>query len=150
MPISTTADSRQHCPLRGIALSVFGIGFITVNDSIMKLVVNEYPIGQAIFIRGVFVLILISLMMYRQGGACVLRIHSLRLQFWCAVLLVLPLFLFIYAQVRTTVETSHAGVGLELAIAIKLLEIHGAKLVIASELGRGTTVTIPFLVGCIM
>ena len=63
----------------------------------MNLVVNEYPIGQAIFIRGVFVLLLISLMGYRQGGARVLRVHSLRLQFWCAVLLVLPLFLFIYA-----------------------------------------------------
>ena len=97
MTISTTTDSRQHRPLRGISLSVFGIGCITFNDSMMKLVVNEYPIGQAIFIRGVFVLLLISLMVYRQGGARVLRVHSLRLQFWCAVLLVLPLFLFIYA-----------------------------------------------------
>ena len=71
MTISTTADSRQHRPLRGIALSVFGIGCITFNGSIMKLLVNEYPIGQAIFIRGVFVLILISFMIYRQDTACV-------------------------------------------------------------------------------
>lgn len=97
MTIPTPTDSREHRPFRGIALSVFGIGCITFNDSMMKLVVNDHPIGQAIFIRGIFVLLLISLLVYRQGGFRVLRIHSLRLQFWSAILLVLPIFLFIYA-----------------------------------------------------
>ena len=97
MTIVATTDGREHRPVRGIALSVFGIGCITLNDSMMKLVVNEYPIGQAIFIRGVFVLLLISLLVYRQGGLRVLRIHSLRLQLWSAILLVIPIFLFIYA-----------------------------------------------------
>ena len=97
MTISTTTDSRQHRPLRGISLSVFGIGCITFNDSMMKLVVNDHPIGQAIFIRSVFVLLLISLIVYRQGGLSELRIHSMRLQLWSAILLVLPIFLFIYA-----------------------------------------------------
>ena len=80
-----------------IALSVFGIGCITFNDSMMKLVVNDHPIGQAIFIRGVFVLLLILLLVYRQGGMQAMRIDSLRLQFWLAVLLVLTIFLFMYA-----------------------------------------------------
>ncbi|MBG05121.1 MAG: hypothetical protein CMM59_13715 [Rhodospirillaceae bacterium] len=97
MTTPKATDSREHRPFRGIALSVFGIGCITFNDSIMKLVVNDHPIGQAIFIRGVFVLLLILLLVYRQGGLQVLRIDSLRLQFWSAVLLVLPIFLFIYA-----------------------------------------------------
>jgi len=97
MTIPTSTDSREHRPFRGIALSVFGIGCITFNDSMMKLVVNDHPIGQAIFIRGLFVLMLIALLVYRQGGARVLRIHSLRLQFWSALLLVVPIFLFIYA-----------------------------------------------------
>ena len=97
MTIPKMTDSREHRPFRGIALSVFGIGCITFNDSMMKLVVNEHPIGQAIFIRSVFVLLLISLLVYRQGGLRVLRIHSLRLQLWSAILLVFPIFLFIYA-----------------------------------------------------
>jgi drug/metabolite transporter (DMT)-like permease len=95
--IPTTTDSREHRPFRGIALSVFGIGCITFNDSMMKLVVDDHPIGQAIFIRGIFVLLLISLLVYRQGGLRVLRIHNMRLQIWSAILLVLPIFLFIYA-----------------------------------------------------
>ena len=90
-------DSRKHRPFRGIGLSIFGIGCITFNDSMMKLVVNDHPIGQAIFIRSVFVLLLISLLVYRQGGLRVLRIHSRRLQLWSAILLVFPIFLFIYA-----------------------------------------------------
>ena len=97
MTTPKATNSREHRPFRGIALSVFGIGCITFNDSMMKLVVNDHPIGQAIFIRGVFVLLLILLLVYRQGGLQVLRIDSLRLQFWSAVLLVLPIFLFIYA-----------------------------------------------------
>ena len=97
MTTPKATDSREHRPFRGIALSVFGIGCITFNDSMMKLVVNDHPIGQAIFIRGVFVLLLILLLVYRQGGLQVLRIDSLRLQFWSAVLLVLPIFLFMYA-----------------------------------------------------
>jgi S-adenosylmethionine uptake transporter len=97
MTIPTTPDSREHRPFRGIALSVFGMGCITFNDSMMKLVVNDHPIGQAIFIRGIFVLLLISLLVYRQGGFRVLRIHSMRLQLWSAILLVFPVFLFIYA-----------------------------------------------------
>ncbi len=56
----------------------------------------------------------------------------------------------IFAQDRTTVETAHAGVGLGLPIAIKLLEAHGAKLDIDSELGRGTTVTVLFPAGYAM
>ena len=63
----------------------------------MKLVVNEHPIGQAIFIRGVLVLLLISLLVSRQGGFRKLRIYSRRLQLWSATLLVFPVFLFIYA-----------------------------------------------------
>ena len=97
MTIPTTTDSREHRPFRGIALSVFGIGCITFNDSMMKLVVNDHSIGQAIFIRGVFVLLLIILLVYRQGGLRGLRIHSMRLQLWSAILLVFPIFLFIYA-----------------------------------------------------
>ena len=62
MTTPKATDSREHRPFRGIALSVFGIGCITFNDSMMKLVVNEHPIGQAIFIRGVFVLLLILLL----------------------------------------------------------------------------------------
>lgn len=92
-----TLDSREHRPVRGIILSVFGIGCITFNDAMMKLVVDDHPVGQAIFVRGVFAILLVSLLVYKQGGVRSLNVHSVSLQFWCALLLVLPLFLFIYS-----------------------------------------------------
>lgn len=67
MTTPKATNSSEHRPFRGIALSVFGIGCITFNDSMMKLVVNDHPIGQAIFICGVFVLLLILLLLYRQA-----------------------------------------------------------------------------------
>ena len=98
MTTPKVTNSSEHRPFRGIALSVFGIGYITFNDSMMKLVVNDHPIGQAIFICGVFVLLLILCCSIGRRFAGV-RIDSLRLQFWLAVLLVLPIFLFLYALV---------------------------------------------------
>ena len=67
MTTPKATNSSEHRPFLGIALSVFGIGCITFNDSMMKLVVNDHPIGQAIFICGVFVLLLILLLLYRQA-----------------------------------------------------------------------------------
>lgn len=90
-------DARQHRPMRGIALATIGIGFITFNDALMKLVVDERPIGQAIFVRGLFTLVPIALLVYRAGGGRVLRVYSWRWQFLCAALLVGPLFLFVYS-----------------------------------------------------
>ena len=62
MTTPKATDSREHRPFRGIVLSVFGIGCITFDDSVMKLVVNDHPISQAIFIRGAFVLLLTLLL----------------------------------------------------------------------------------------
>ena len=78
----TRTNSREHRPFSGIALRVLSVGYITSNDSIIKWVVNEHPLGQGIFIRGVLVLLLISLLVIRQGVFRILRIHSRRLQLW--------------------------------------------------------------------
>ena len=75
-------DSREHRPFSGIALRVFGVGCITFNESIIKLVVNEHSIGQGVFIRGVLVLLLISQLVIRHGVFNILRIHTRRLQLW--------------------------------------------------------------------
>jgi drug/metabolite transporter (DMT)-like permease len=90
-------DGREHRPLRGIAFSVFGIGCITFNDSMMKLIVTDYPIGQAIFIRGLLALLPIFWLVSRQGGIRALRIRKPKMQFWCALLLALPIFVFIFS-----------------------------------------------------
>jgi two-component system cell cycle sensor histidine kinase PleC len=51
-----------------------------------------------------------------------------------------------FEQVETQLTKSHRGSGLGLAISRSLVELHGGRLSIESELGVGTTVafTIPF------
>ncbi len=49
-----------------------------------------------------------------------------------------------YQQVDTAVAREHKGTGLGLPLAKQFAELHGATFTLASELGRGTTVTMVF------
>jgi len=84
------ADARESRPFKGIFLTVLGIGCITFNDALMKLIVADHPIGEAIFVRGLFALVPIAFLIYRAGGITSLRIHDTALQVWCVLLLVGP------------------------------------------------------------
>ena len=54
----------------------------------MKLVVEQHPIGEAIFVRGLFALVPMAFLIYRAGGLRSLAVHSMGMQLWCALLLV--------------------------------------------------------------
>jgi two-component system cell cycle sensor histidine kinase PleC len=47
-----------------------------------------------------------------------------------------------FEQVANVMQRAHGGSGLGLALSTSLVELHGGKLRIASELGTGTTVTV--------
>ena len=90
----SSADSN---PGRGIALTVIGSGCIVLNDAAMKWVVTDHPIGEAIFVRGIFAVLPIALLVRRGGGWSALRWHSARAQLWCALMLAVPIFVFVYS-----------------------------------------------------
>ena len=95
-PGSTEDDARSHRPVRGIAFMLIGTVLITINDALMKLVIVDYPLGEAIFVRGIFALIPIALLLRRSGGMAAGRWHSLRGQLLSAGSLVCSLYLFVY------------------------------------------------------
>lgn len=97
---------RIDNPPLGIALMVLGSGCIVVNDAAMKWVVTDHPIGQAIFIRGMFALIPIAFLVRRAGGLQMLRWHSARSHALCAILLVIPLFMFVYSLSRLSLSVA--------------------------------------------
>lgn len=70
-------SSSSH-PLRGIALSLIGVFLLTSSDAAIKWVTDDLPFGQALFIRTLFVLIPIGLIVWRRGGPASLRIVSPR------------------------------------------------------------------------
>jgi len=75
---------------------LIGTALITINDALMKLVIVDYPLGEAIFVRGIFALIPIALLLRRSGGMAAGRWHSLRGQLLSAGSLVCSLYLFVY------------------------------------------------------
>jgi drug/metabolite transporter (DMT)-like permease len=103
---SGDSDAREAKPLRGILLTVAGIGCITFNDALMKTVIDEYPVGQAIFVRGLFALLPIAWLVCRAGGWPALRIVRPSAQIWCALLLMGPIFLFMYSLSQLPLSTA--------------------------------------------
>ncbi len=94
-PTTRVSRQRSHHPAKAIAMTVLGTGFISINDASMKWVLAELPVGQAIFLRGLFCLLPIAVMIWRAGGWPALRPARPAGQALSAGLLIVALFLFI-------------------------------------------------------
>ena len=51
----------QSSPLRGIACMVAGFALLTLNDAVLKWLTASYPTGQIVFMRSIFVMILVGI-----------------------------------------------------------------------------------------
>ena len=65
-------------PLRGILCTLAGVCLLTTSDAGVKWLTDTLPFGEVLFIRTVFVLIPIGLIVWRQGVSRSLRIVSPR------------------------------------------------------------------------
>ncbi len=100
-------DRRRDLPLRGIALALLGTAVITLNDAAMKWVIADHPIGEAIFVRSLFAILPIAILLRRDtGGWTVLRWTRLRDVLLCAGILVGIMFLFIFSLSRLPLATA--------------------------------------------
>ena len=100
-------------PGRGIAFMLLGGALLTMNDAVLKWLTGDFPVGQIIFMRGLFVFLPVSLLVWRQGGLAVLRINSLRNQSLRAFFMVGSSFLFItglgYLPLADAIAITFAG-----------------------------------------
>ncbi|MDP6706364.1 MAG: DMT family transporter [Alphaproteobacteria bacterium] len=90
---STTRDPA----IRGILYMVLSCGLLTCNDGLMKWVAETQPVGQIVFVRGLFVLLPIAALAWRAGGWTALRVRNVKGQAASAALLTVSLFLFVTA-----------------------------------------------------
>ena len=81
--------------VRGVLLMVLSCALLTCNDGLMKWVAETQPVGQIVFIRGLFVLLPIAVLSHRSGGWSALRWHNINGQIASAGLLTVSLFLFV-------------------------------------------------------
>ena len=76
---------------------ILGATLLTLNDAAMKWVVADHPVGEAVFVRGLFVLAPIALLVRRSGGWGAVAPRNLTGQMASAALLTGALFTFIFS-----------------------------------------------------
>jgi len=100
-------------PLKGIAYMVVGGAFLTANDAVLKWLTGVYLTGQIMALRGLFVLLPIAFLVWRQGGVSSLRVGSVRGQGFRAGLVVTGTFLFVtgleYLPLADAISITFAG-----------------------------------------
>lgn len=81
---------------KGVLFMVASSALITLNDTIIKSLGGIYPVGQMLFVRCLFTLLLVGFFAWRAGGMESLRVHDWRGQGARAVAVVSSAFLFVY------------------------------------------------------
>ena len=104
-------DGRERAdrPSRGIALMLFGSGLLTLNDTAMKWVVADHTVGEAVFVRGLFALLPIALIVRQSGGWGAIVWRSSSGQLVSAILLASALFTFIFSLVTKAIVAYLGG-----------------------------------------
>ena len=95
--MTNTAAADTQSSLKGIGCMVLGGLFLTINDAIQKWMTGDFPRGELLAVRGIFVMIPILIIAWRMGGISTLKISSGRGQAARAVLVCASSFMFISA-----------------------------------------------------
>lgn len=88
-------SSTDASPLRGIACMAAGFALLTLNDAVLKWLTASYPTGEIVFMRSIFVMMLVAILAWRLGGLKTLRVVNLRGQLIRAGLMTMATLLFV-------------------------------------------------------
>ncbi|MGO1119282.1 DMT family transporter [Rhodovibrionaceae bacterium A322] len=98
---------------------------LTLNDGILKWLTGDYPVGQIMFTRGLFVFLPIAFLAWQAGGLSSLRIKSAKAHLIRAALVVSATFMFItglrYLDFADAISITFAGPLFVTAMAAPLL-----------------------------
>ena len=75
---------------------VAGSLLLTINDAASKWITAEYPIGEFLFLRGLFIFVPIAIVAQASGGLASLRVRDFRGQLLRAALMAASVYLFIF------------------------------------------------------
>jgi len=89
------ADPASGQPFRAIAAVLLGVALLALNDSLIKSLTGSYPVGELLFVRGLFVAPWIALLAYRHGGISSLRVRNWRGQALRGASVIAGAFLFV-------------------------------------------------------
>ena len=93
-------DSFSLSPFKGIACVIVGGALLALNSTVVKFLVEDYPPGQIMAVRAVFVFGVVACFVWRDGGLHTLRIRSYGGQISRALCLALTTCLMILSVER--------------------------------------------------
>jgi drug/metabolite transporter (DMT)-like permease len=74
---------------------LLGVILLVLNDALIKTLTLGYPVGQLLFLRGMFVMPWVLMLAYRAGGTRALRVINVRGQAWRGACVIAGSFLFV-------------------------------------------------------
>ncbi len=95
LPDRPQAARAAAASRNGIVCMVLGSALLTMNDAILKWLTAGYPVGELMFLRGLFVALPITLLAWRDGGVASLRLVRPVGTIFRALLVVASAFMFI-------------------------------------------------------
>jgi drug/metabolite transporter (DMT)-like permease len=114
--------THQIAPLKGIAFMVMSAFMMNLNNAVLKLMAEGFPIGQIIFMRAVFVLVApLFVLVWINGGWDALRVNDLKVHLLRAACVSASVIFFIlgliYLPLADTVAITFVGPLLLAALA---------------------------------
>ena len=82
---------------RAIVMTLIGSALLSLNDALLKFLVDVLPTGEIMFVRGILMMIPIGILAWRARGTAALRIQDLKRQIGRGVALALSTYTFIFA-----------------------------------------------------
>ena len=111
--------------VRGIVCMMASGVLVSVNDAVIKWLTADYPTGQIVTIRGLFILVSALLFAWRYGGVSALRVRDWRGQILRGLLSATSAFLFVTSvsvlPLADTVALTFAGPLFVTALATPML-----------------------------
>lgn len=113
-------------PIKAILLMVGGTAIVTMNDTLLKwLTAGGLPVGEIMFVRGCFAIVLVAVAMTRLFGVSALRVNDWRGQLFRGFLFWLAAFIYnhalMYLPLATAISLSFVAPLFVTALAVPLL-----------------------------
>jgi drug/metabolite transporter (DMT)-like permease len=81
--------------MRGVVCMLLGVILLVLNDALIKTLTLGYPVGQLLFLRGLFVIPWVLMLATRAGGLRALRVINVKGQAWRGACVIAGSFLFV-------------------------------------------------------
>ena len=94
-PAMEPAREGAAAPARAIVCMLIGVVLLALNDALIKSLTQDYPVGEILFLRGVFVCPWIMVFAWRAGGLRALRVVRVEGQALRGLCVIASSFLFV-------------------------------------------------------